>query len=176
MCIFYWYVYILILSCSVVSYEKKEKEKEKRKRRKALIKIFPLYLMKLVKNSIVPLVHFVILYTLNFVRYSLGYYCIYLGIPVYCCASLRVDCDGLTGMWFQWLKCRSDLNENMRRQCDITAERLIFFVSRMYVNANYTDTEKHCVKIHYTLVRRFTNIANSIARGIRLLCTLQWIS
>lgn len=53
--------------------------------------------MQLIKNSIVPLVHFVILYTLNFVRYSLGY-CIYLGISVYCCASFRVDCDDLIGM------------------------------------------------------------------------------
>lgn len=57
----------------------------------------------------------------------------------------------------------------MRRQCDITAERErerethIYFVSGIYVNANYIDTERHCIKIRYTLVRRFTNIANNIA-------------
>lgn len=71
--------------------------KERRKALKKKKKKSPPYVMQLIKNSIVPLVHFVILYTLNFVRYSLGY-CIYLGISVYCCASFRVDCDDLIGM------------------------------------------------------------------------------
>lgn len=77
--------YILILSCSVVSYFKKRgrgggrRKKEKKKRKeKATGEDSSSYLIKLAKHSIVPLVHFAILYTLNSVRdISLGY-CIYL--------------------------------------------------------------------------------------------------
>lgn len=73
--------YILMLSCSVVSCGKEEKA----------LKNFSSYLIKLEKNSIVPLVYFVILYTLNFICYLLRY-CTYLDIPAYC-ASLRLDYD-----------------------------------------------------------------------------------
>lgn len=98
--------YILILSCSVVSYERKKRKalkKRKRKKREKKKENTPPYVMQLIKNSIVPLVHFVILYTLNFVRYSLGY-CIYIFryLSVLLCIFFRVDfCDDLIGMWFQ---------------------------------------------------------------------------
>lgn len=79
---------------------KKGKRKEKATGEALIKACTSSYLINLEKHSIVPLVHFAILYTLNSVRdISLGY-CIYIYvcISVYCCASRRVDYGCSTGM------------------------------------------------------------------------------
>lgn len=63
-------------------------------------------------DSIVPLIHFVILYALNFVRYSLRY-CTYLGIPS-CTVLLVLQLFEVLRTEFtitdDLCKCRSDLS------------------------------------------------------------------